>query len=386
MAMSVKRIVSMLGTICITCSVMSQGSNEFIIEGKVSGVPDGVNFYLIRTGQGGTADTISVSKSLKGRFRFQGRLDQEGELHFAKMDTTVIKIQKGKHSWVRLLLENRRIKIEGDAKAWPDVAVLGSTYTTDFKELDSMFNKYSQNHQQIIIESQGNSASIQKQVKDYRQQLLSLIARFNNSGGAPIIALNSGISEIAFYEAVYSLLSAKVIKSYYGGKLTEYISSLKMRDEIQLGKTIPNFSILSVDGKEMFIHDLAKTAKITLIDFWASWCAPCRKAIPDLLKTYQNFHNQDFNIIGISIDVNLAAWKNAMIVDNTPWIHGIDKKNANRNVFGLSSIPAYILIDNQGRLLAFDRGMSTIPAFGPNLTSGSLVETLNTIFSETSLK
>jgi thiol-disulfide isomerase/thioredoxin len=92
-----------------------------------------------------------------------------------------------------------------------------------------------------------------------------------------------------------------------------------------------------------------------LVDLWASWCGPCRKENPNVVKAYQKYHPKGFEILGVSLDENDKAWKKAIAKDELNWVHISDLKGWNNSVaqlYGVTGIPQNFLIDPQGKIIA----------------------------------
>ena len=125
--------------------------------------------------------------------------------------------------------------------------------------------------------------------------------------------------------------------------------------QLQTGHHIPDISLQNNEGNSVQI--LSLKGKVLLVDFWASWCGPCRKANKKLVKLYKDFRDKDFEIIGISIDVDENKWKKAIISDKLEYIQLIDPKGFNARsaeIFGIEALPASFLFDKEGKLISIN--------------------------------
>ncbi len=128
----------------------------------------------------------------------------------------------------------------------------------------------------------------------------------------------------------------------------------KTISEVDTDKQAPDFIAFTSNNEEVHPLTLAKR-KYLLIDFWASWCPPCRKENPNLVKTYAEFKNKGFSIISISLDSSVELWKKAISKDNLEWTQLIDRKAWNGDgikKYGIRLIPSNFLIDSNGKIIA----------------------------------
>lgn len=122
---------------------------------------------------------------------------------------------------------------------------------------------------------------------------------------------------------------------------------------IPVGSEAPDFTQNTPEGKPLSLSSLR--GKVVLIDFWASWCRPCRMENPNVVKVYDKYHNKGFEILGVSLDRDRDAWLQAIEHDGLPWKHVSDLQfwnNAVAQQYGISSIPHTILLDREGKVLA----------------------------------
>ncbi|EKT3956447.1 TlpA family protein disulfide reductase [Flavobacterium psychrophilum] len=123
--------------------------------------------------------------------------------------------------------------------------------------------------------------------------------------------------------------------------------------DLSIGKSAPNFTAKNADGKLVSLKE--SLGKVTVIDFWASWCAPCRKENPNMVSLYKEFHSKGLNIIGVSLDKEATHWKEAIAKDKLTWIEVSNLKEWNDPIaliYNIESIPTTYILDASGNIVA----------------------------------
>lgn len=118
-----------------------------------------------------------------------------------------------------------------------------------------------------------------------------------------------------------------------------------------------DFTMTSIDGTSVSALDEVKKHKLTIIDFWASWCGPCRAEMPHVVNLYNTFKDQGLGIIGVSLDQDRQAWQTAVEKMNMKWLQLSDLQgwdNAAARLYGVEAIPFTMLVDAEGNILATD--------------------------------
>lgn len=140
-----------------------------------------------------------------------------------------------------------------------------------------------------------------------------------------------------------------------GRKIESFIYMNESKARVNIGKVAPDFSAPTPDGKQLALNDIK--GKATIIDFWASWCRPCRVENPNVVKVYEKYHDKGLEIISVSLDKKgqKDRWLKAIEDDNLQWHHVSNLKYWNEPVakmYNVSSIPATFILDAEGKIVA----------------------------------
>lgn len=166
-----------------------------------------------------------------------------------------------------------------------------------------------------------------------------------------ILASNRSAGTIEQKEALFAKLSPRMKNEGQGKKYGDYIEGLKAAG---IGKKVKDFTLPTPNGKNFSFSELK--GKYVLIDFWASWCAPCRVSFPRMRELYSYYKNENFEIYSISIDENKDAWLKAVKEEANPWPQTLDTKNISQSGFAVTAVPSTFLIDPQGKIMIMEVG------------------------------
>ncbi len=217
---------------------------------------------------------------------------------------------------------------------------LAGTIKMDSLKMDSINNKMEPAYQSII--------------EGHQKQVAEVVNR-NTSSLAALIGIQQLIPDSynELYKKVYDALSIKYPKSKYLANLQKNVESYA---KVVGGSLAPDFTLTTPEGKPLELSSLR--GKIVLIDFWASWCGPCRKENPNVIKLYKKYHNKGFEILGVSLDDKQDKWVDAIKKDGLPWSHVSDLKGWDSQaakLYGVDAIPFTVLLDKEGKII--DKGL-----------------------------
>lgn len=202
---------------------------------------------------------------------------------------------------------------------------------------------------------------IQSQIKAYPKSLVSQMAFFKYLGK------HSDNIQPETAKGIYNHFSVDIKESERGKNMVNVIDNIgKPKKEIPViavGDTAPEFEQLSLKREPIKLSDFR--GQYVLLDFWASWCKPCRKVNPDLVKLYQRFKSDKFTVLGVSLDNDEEKWKQAIAADSLGWHHVSDLngwKNEVAQQYGIMGIPQNLLIDPNGKVILKNASLSELEA------------------------
>ncbi|MEJ6685904.1 MAG: redoxin family protein [Crocinitomicaceae bacterium] len=300
-------------------------------------------------------DTILIDK--EGKFNATIKLPRE-DYYLLRLGATNI----------HLVCRNKSdIKIYGDGKKLNEFCnIIGSEESTAMNQFAKILGKFQYKNDSALLAIKENPAKqesintyMQKEYYSFQSQMKSFLGRNQNSA-AIVLALNviNLQQDTKSYASVIQQLQKGFPNSLtvqkYVKRFEQFKKEMESNKPLGLGKTAPDFEELMLDRKtKMKLSDLR--GKVVLIDFWASWCGPCRRENPAVVKTYNMYKDKGFTIMSISLDKDLEKWKKAIEADQLTWPNHVSdlggwQSKVSRQ-YQVSSVPFTVLIDQEGKII-----------------------------------
>lgn len=382
--------MAIMGLMAMACTSQPV-VDGYVLKGHIEGLPDGTHVQLVPVSHDSElpfADTTVVN----GQFVFTGKMEEPRAFHLLVKDA---------YGSRNLMLENTQMEVTGKlvAKKEADggvsynlssLSVKGSPLSARYDSLLSartymdslyalnarkfaafdslMLAAYQAKDQakiQALRQSEGGKA---KAAADkvffstvdslYRQVVMTNKDSF--WGPLMMISFTTYLSEDM--KPWYEAFSPAAQQSYYGQKVKEELYPAGKE-----GTVVPDFKVKDKTGKEVSLSELRQGKKYVLIDFWASWCNPCRKEIPNLKKLYAQYSGKGFEIVSISIDQKKADWEKALKEEGLTWPNFLDETGV-AALYKVKFVPTMYLITADGVMV------------GENLRGEALATKLKELF------
>lgn len=329
-------------------------TDQYKVSGTVEGVTEGQAVLQKIEAQGPAAvDTVEI---IDGAFTFTGSVEHP-ELHLIYVDDNQVP--------VAFFLENANITINADVENMQDAEVAGSEINAKFKEFNDGVpsNDRAQSLQQEFMAARqsGDQEKMQELAAEYQgimqeqQQYYRdfVMANTDNVVGAFLAMNMAGSMELPELEELVASLQESNAGHPYVLELEKMLEPMKKQQAaetaIQVGSAAPDFTLTDLEGNEVSLADFQ--GKYVFLDFWASWCSPCRNESPNMVKAYEEFGGENFEIVGVSLDKTAEPWRKAVEEDNMTWTLLHDPQGDVANTYGVQSIPFTLLLDKEGNII-----------------------------------
>ena len=323
----------MLAPICLLAQ------ESYTLQGTLTQMKAPAKIYLT---WGGMKNAQRDSALLQdGRFSFKGTIAGPVKASLVLDHGTVP--ERGRKDYLEFYLEPGNSTLtatDSIRKAVITGSPVNKSYQA-FKEAErSLMKNYADSTEAARM--QASVASTHQFIKAYPNSVVSLEAVGQYLFPIP--------QDAGIVEGLFNQLTPELKATGKGKEMAAAIQELK---KTAIGVMAPDFVQTSLDEKPVKLSDFR--GKYVLVDFWASWCHPCRNENPGLLKAYNAFRDKNFTLLGVSLDRNKAAWQKAVKDDGLPWTQVADlasKENAAANLYSIQAIPQNFLIDPQGKIIA----------------------------------
>ncbi len=242
--------------------------------------------------------------------------------------------------------------------------VEGGNSNNEVREIESIISSYSKKMDALkdsfkIAYQSGNQSAFAliqdkalKLSQEMRMSVFDYAKEHPKSHAAAFYAFRFLSPEINgdVVSKVYEAFDATIKKSLYAQKIQEV---LNVNKRTAIGSTAANFTLPTPEGKKIQLSDFR--GRYLLLDFWASWCGPCRQENPNVVKAYQMFKNKGFTVLGVSLDEDADKWKEAIQEDKLNWTHVSDLHGWKSDcvaLYGIEAIPSNFLLDKEGKIIA----------------------------------
>jgi peroxiredoxin len=325
----------------------------FTLQGNINGL-DVPYVYMKYTRNGEEQNDSSVVA--QGTFTFKGAVDEPGIVLLYSPEARLQKV---------FYLDNTSMQVEGSADSLELINISGYEVQDDFEALEEKIMKNREEaiayyEKSIKAGEEGDSSMMQQHqasFEEFYNKEPGIRKQFVLDHPSSIVSLNELMNYANaenFSEAreIFAGLQATIKATKKGKELDTYLTNLGLA---QPGKPAIEFSQLDTEGNAVSLSSFK--GKYVLLEFWASWCGPCRHENPNLRSEYQKYKDKGFDILGVSLDDNRDRWQKAIEKDSLSWTQVSDLKGWNNEVakqYSIRGIPANFLIDPDGNIVARD--------------------------------
>ncbi len=345
----------------LICGVMAAAfsacsQQNLHLKGNIANMPDG-NICVMMLDSNLQRQIVDTFKIVNGQFDYEGlELDDAECLIFSHND----------EDFLMLFVGNETVTVEGDITNPDKVAISGSKYEdvlTDYQDNIPMMTRLAEIDMEMRLST--NDIDKQNSLREETMQIGLIQKAYNDSvidankknPIGPFLLMN--LLNTYSFETVDSLTT--IFEKELAGH--KYVTALRKQIEmarpeyeaqerVKIGCEAPDFELMDIDGKSVKLSDFR--GKIVLLDFWASWCAPCRENNKTLVEAYNKFSKMGLEILSISLDKETDEWKTAVKTDGLKGTLLCDPENGTARTYCVKYIPSCFLIDADGEIVSRD--------------------------------
>ena len=327
---------------------------EYVIRGEIAG--NDAKLYLSVVNEQGKFDTIQQVESQKGKFQIKGILDNP------KIGFLTVQDRKGR---IPLMLKDTIFDLKIKGNDLGDVRnfsarggvlqnrkdALDRKEENIYRERDSVLARfYRANEEDNIFGKMHEMASLQVMDEIYDKEENEYIQKNrDNILGLYLVFYRHSYLNYERLKLKFDMLSEEMKHTPEGQVIDKRYKKLS---EVKVGAYAPNFKLPTLDGDS--VHLYGKSATIKIIDFWASWCGPCRKENPHLVEIYKKYKDKDLLMISVSMDTDEKAWRKAVKEDGLEWIQACDLQGADGKAvraYRVTGIPHIFVLDGNNKII-----------------------------------